>query len=303
MEVGILFLIYGFLALGLNLHYGFTGIVNFGHVLFFAVGGYTTAIMVSPSDARGFALGLPWPTAFVGTLLVVIVVAAIVGFVSLPLEEEYVAIATLASAEIFHELISTFENVFGGIIGNVSIPQPIQGFSGGHYPTFMVTTVLLFFGLLAYGYVIFNRLSDGPYGRVLRAIRSDKMITEVIGKNVFRYEMEVFVFGAAAAGIAGSLYALSIGSVAPNLYSVDVTFLIWIGMLVGGPGNYRGVLGGLGIVMFFQLATRFLSDLPLYTSQQFAALRLAAIGLLLIIIIRIKPEGIWGNPKEQGIDR
>jgi len=302
IEVGILFLFYGLLVLGLNLQYGFTGIINFGHVLFFGVGGYATAMLVAPESARGIALGLPWPIGLAGAIIAAALVAGIVGFASLPLREEYVAIATLAAAELFTDVTANLPSITGGAIGYVSIPQPINIWAGGHYGTFLTSTLLVMIGVLSFGYVVFRRLTDGPYGRVLRAIRADKEITDTIGKHVFRYEMEVFVFAAIVAAIAGSIYALFIGAAAPGLYTADVTFLLWIGMLVGGAGNHRGVLAGLGIVMAFELLTRFLNDLPYYTSQQFGALRLAMIGLLLIVIVRYRPEGIWGNAKEQGIE-
>jgi branched-chain amino acid transport system permease protein len=229
-------------------------------------------------------------------------IAGIVGYASLPLREEYVAIATLAAAELFTDVTANLPSITGGAIGYVSIPQPINAWAGGHYGTFLTSTLLVMIGILSFGYVLFRRLTDGPYGRVLRAIRADKKITDTIGKHVFRYEMEVFVFAAVVAGIAGSMYALFIGAAAPGLYSTDVTFLLWIGMLVGGAGNHRGVLAGLGTVMAFELLTRFLNELPYYTPQQFGALRLAMIGLLLIVVVRYRPEGIWGNAKEQGIE-
>lgn len=301
-EVGILFLFYGLLVLGLNLQYGFTGILNFGYVLFFGVGGYATAILVAPGSARGVALGLPWPTGILGAVVAAGLIAGIVGYASLPLREEYVAIATLAAAELFIDITANLPSITGGAIGYVSIPQPINALAGGHYATFLMSTLLVMIGVLSFGYVAFRRLTNGPYGRVLRAIRADKEITDMIGKHVFRYEIKVFVFASVIAGIAGSIYALFIGAAAPGLYTADVTFLLWIGMLAGGAGNHRGVLAGLGIVMSFELLTRFLNDLPYYTSQQFGALRLAAIGLLLIVIVRYRPEGIWGNAKEQGIE-
>ena len=146
---------------------------------------------------------------------------------------------------------------------------------------------ILLFGLAVLFYGLFHRLSASPYGRVLRAIRVDEQVTETLGKRVFRYKLVVFVYGAASAGF----------------FTIQVTVVVWIGMLIGGAGSDRGVLGGLAIIMGFQLATRFLNDVvPVITQDQFASLRLILIGLLLMVIIKYRPEGIWGDADQLGVE-
>ncbi|MFB6269266.1 MAG: branched-chain amino acid ABC transporter permease, partial [Halobacterium sp.] len=139
VEVGILFAVYGVLVLGLDLQYGHTGLVNFGHVVFFAVGAYTVGIMAAQGSFSGTSLGLPWPLALAAGVVTAGVVGAIVGATSLRLRDDFLAIATLAAAEIFHSVTVNFQGVFGGSTGILSIPQPLAAAAGDYETTLLVT--------------------------------------------------------------------------------------------------------------------------------------------------------------------
>lgn len=303
VDVGIFFLLYGLLVLGLNLQYGYTGLVNFGHVVFFAVGGYATAILVAESAPFGVSYGLPWPIGIVAGVVAAALLGAIVGVSTLRLREDFLALATLATAEIFHDVIGTFRSVTGGNIGILKIPQPIKNLTGGHNDTTMVLTLLVFAGIVLVTYEAIKRLTQAPYGRVLRAIRADDRVTAALGKNAFQYKMESFVFGAALAGLAGSLLALYNGAVSPVFFTLNITVLVWIGMLIGGAGNNRAVLGGLAIIMALRVVTRFLNEAAPVTKEQFIPLRLILIGFILVAMVRFRPEGVWGNADELGVSR
>lgn len=303
VEVFILFGLYGLLVLGLNLQFGFAGLVNFGHVVFFAVGGYAAAMVAASDPFAGIGLGLHWSVGLLAAVAAAVALGGLVGLTTLRLRDDFLAIVTLAVAEIFHDLSGSFESITGGDIGLLGVPRPLQNLAGGDSHTAMIGTVLFLSGFLLVVYAILTRLTESPYGRVLRAIRADDRLTEALGKNVFQYKVAVFVYGAALAGLAGGLFALYNGAVAPGFFALNVTVLVWVGMLIGGPGNHRGVLAGLAIILGFRLATRFLNELTPVGADQFASIRLMIVGALLVAIIRYRPEGLWGDADELGVGR
>ncbi|WP_435345369.1 branched-chain amino acid ABC transporter permease [Haloarchaeobius sp. HRN-SO-5] len=301
LEVGIVFVLYGILVLGLDLQYGHTGLVNFGHVVFFAVGAYTVAMLSAVDSFEGISLGYPWPFALVAGVVTAGILGAIVGATSLRLRDDFLAIATLATAEIFHTLFSNFTDVFGGTTGIFGVPQPLSDLAGSRDATLLVTLVL-FGGLTAITLAVVARLTEAPYGRVLRAIRADELVTRSVGKSTFVYKMQVFVYGAALAGFAGGLFALYNGAISPEYFGLQVTVTIWIGMLLGGAANHRAVLGGLAIIMGMRLLSRFALEVTPVSAGDFASIRLIVIGLVLVLVIRYRPAGIWGDEQELGVD-
>lgn len=303
LEVGITFLLYGLLVLGLNLQFGFAGLVNFGHVAFFAVGAYATAMLTAQDPFAGIGLGLAWPAGLVAAIAAASLLGAFIGVATLRLRDDFLAIATLAVAEILHDLLGSFEGITGADIGILGIPQPVAALAENSN-TALAASVLLLAGVLLLSYAGIERLTGAPYGRVLRAVRADDRVTGALGKHVFAYKLQAFVFGAALAGLAGALFAFYNGAVAPGFFGLNVTVLVWIGMLIGGAGDNRGVVAGLAIILGLRLLTRFLNQqLPFVSQDQFASVRLVLVGLVLILIIRYRPAGIWGNPEELGVER
>lgn len=298
LEVVIFFMLYAIIALSVNLQFGFTGIVNFGPVLFFAVGGYTTAMVASSGSYQGITFGLSWPVALVLGMIMSILVGVILALSSIQLRGDFLAVVTLAAAEIFHQLTVTLRSVFGGDNGISNVPRI---FAAGDPQTSMIVAILIFAGLMLAFYALVNRLTDSPYGRVLRAIKADETTTRSLGKKTFRYKLQVFIYGAAAMGLAGGLFALFNGAISPGFTTLDLTVLVWIGMLIGGAGNNRGVLGGLALIMGLQLFSRFANQIYPGSSTQFAAARLMLIGLLLVVIIRYRPEGLWGDSRDSEV--
>lgn len=302
LEVGVLFLLYALILVGLNLQFGHTGLVNFGPVAFFAVGGYVAAILTANDPFGAVGLGLWWPIGLVAGVLAAVALGALLGVSTLKLRDDFLAIVTLAVAEIVHGLVIAFRDVTGGSVGLQNVPRPIAGMVGGGGGAELFATMLVVGSLALLAYGVFHRLSTSPYGRVLRAIRADEQVTETLGKRVFRYKLAVFIYGAAIAGLAGALLVFYNGAASASFFTIDVTVVVWIGMLIGGAGSDRGVLGGLALIMGFQLFTRFLNDLlPFVTQDQFASVRLVLVGLLLMLVIKYRPEGIWGNADDLGV--
>lgn len=302
VEVGILFVIYGMLVLGLDLQYGHTGLVNFGHVVFFAVGAYATAMLSAQDSFAGIALGYPWPLGLVVGVIAAAILGAAVSLTSIRLRGDFLAIVTLATAEIFHSIFVNFEDIFGGNVGILGVPRPIAAVvSDGD--TRLAATLLVLGGITLLTLAAVTRLTDAPYGRVLRAIRADELVTRSVGKSTITYKTQSFVYGAALAGLAGGLFALYNGAVAPGFFTIQVTVTVWIGMLLGGAANHRAVLAGLAIIMGLRLISRFALDVTPVSSDVFASMRLIVVGLILVAVIRYRPAGIWGDPQELGVDQ
>jgi branched-chain amino acid transport system permease protein len=303
LEIVVLFLVYVMILVGLNLQFEHAGLTNFGPVAFFAVGGYTAALLTAQDPFGAVGLGMAWPVGLGVGVLAAVALGALVGVATLRLRDDFLAIVTLAVAEIVHGLIETFRTITGGSIGLQNVPRPIPDMTGGGGGADIVSTIFVVgsLALLAYGLV--HRLTDSPYGRVLRAIRADEQVTETLGKRVFRYKFMVLIYGSALAGLAGVLFVFYNGAASPLFFTIDVTVTVWIGMLIGGAGSDRGVIGGLAIIMGFRLLTRLLNqELPFITQDQFASARILLVGLLLMLIIRYRPEGIWGDPRELGAE-
>lgn len=310
LDQTVLFVLYAMVLLGLNLQFGDTGIINFGPVLFLGLGLYGMALISAntPPFAQATGLNLFWGLGIAVGVLAAVAGGAVLGVSSLRLREDYLAITTLAAAEIFHEVVRVFQTPFGGSAGMLGVPQLVTESGGGgvlslaeNAITRDVGTVLLLVGVLLVAYEGFRRLSEAPYGRVLRAIQSDEDATRGLGKPTFRYKIAAFIYGAIVAGIAGGLMAMYFGSVSPGLVTIDVTVVIWIGMMIGGAGNHRGAIAGLAIIMFFELGIRLLNA-PVtqqlgVSAVRFNALRGLLIGLLLMVVIRYRPAGLFGDPE------
>jgi branched-chain amino acid transport system permease protein len=307
VDVFIIFALFGLVVLGLNLQYGYAGLINFGPVAFYLVGGYATAIIVAENPDIGTGFDLVWPVGVAGGVVVAGVLGVLVGAATLKIREDFLAIVTLAAAEVLLELFINVRRLAGGTDGMVGLPRPIYDLAGNS-DTGLLGSALVFGSLVLVVYALFSRLTDAPYGRVLRGIRGDELATRTLGKNTFRYKMAVFVYGSMIAGLAGSLLVLHNGGITPGFFTVQVTIVLWIGMLIGGPGKHWATLVGLAIIVALRLITRFGQGtvpelVPLLTPAKYGSLRLFAIGLILVVIIRYRPHGIWGNEKEVSLEQ
>lgn len=300
LEVAILWAIYGILALGLNLQFGYTGIINFGYFFFFLLGGYTFGLVTAPpTSAVGQGLGMHWAVGVAAAVVVTAALGVVIGLSTVRLRGDFLALVTLAALEVAIDVVTTFNDVTGGTVGLYGIPRLVADQSG-NTDTTVLSTFVLFFGLLLVVYGGITRISDAPFGRVLRAIRSDELVAQSLGKDTNRYKIRVFTYGAVLAGVAGVLLAAHQGAVAPRLFNLNPTIILWIGLFLGGAANHRGVLAGVAIILGIRLFTRFLNTTfaGVLEASQFGAIRMILIGLILIVIIRYRPAGIWGEREE-----
>ncbi len=309
-------LIYALLALGLNLHYGYTGLLNFGHVAFFAAGAFTSALVTLPPPgspayhALGaqyqIGFGLPFP---VGLALAGIgggLLALLIGMTSVRLSSHYLAIATFALAEIFHTFLSNEEWLTQGVYGISVVPQPLKGtvIPVGQYPYFYLLLTAIVLALLLF---VTERITESPFGRVLRGIREDELAARSLGKDTPRIKLEAFALGGVPAGVAGSLWVHFIGAVHVGQFVPIITFQVWLAVLMGGAGNNVGVIVGTFILIAFRESTRFLNNIPGLSHLTAAnptfvpSLRFVIIGLLLVLIVRFFPDGVLPERRRQAL--
>jgi branched-chain amino acid transport system permease protein len=306
LSMTTLALIYALLALGLNIHYGYTGLLNFGHVAFFAAGAYTAAIVTIPPPAAveggadyAVGLGVPMPFGMVVSLgagaLVGGLLAALIGLTSVRLGNHYLAIATFALAGIFEEFIRNEAWLTRGVKGLNNVPKPGRSALGADL--WGLVYMVFAAALVVTTYLVIERLMGAPFGRLLKGIREDEGAARMLGKSTSGIKLKSFAIGGAIAGLAGSVYAHYIGSVVAGQFIPLVTFLVWVAVLLGGLASNRGVILGAFVLIAFREATRFLPQIQGYPTLV-PSLRFAVIGLLLVLVIRFKPEGLLGNPNE-----
>jgi len=278
--------IFAILAISLNLEYGFTGLANFGKVAFFMVGAYASSIMAN--------LGYPYLLC----LIVAIIIAGIVGLLaSLPalkLKADYLAIVTLAFGEILRYIIKNEEWIAKGVQG-ITVPSAIT-IAGISIRTMMLLQLTIIYAALAICYLITQLLVNSPYGRVVRAIREDELATQVLGKDVFKYKAQIFAVGSAMAGISGSLFAQYVRLINPYMFEPIVTFTIWMMVILGGPANNLGVILGAAFVQALERGARIVKDYLLLPVDPHN-LRIILIGLLIIIILMYRPQGLMKESK------
>ncbi len=276
--------IYGMLALSLNLIWGGAGMVNLGLAGFFAVGAYASALVTTQAHA---AIPVGWILA----LLAGGAAGLIVTLSTTRLREDYLAIVTLGFAEVVRLVASNEIWLTKGTDGISGIPGPWKRELG---PDFNAVYLLIVLALLAVVFVVMWRIDRSPYGRVLRAIREDAQVAQVAGKPVLSFKAQAFALSAAIAGLAGALYGHFTSYIAPDLFLPLITIYIFLAVASGGTGNPKGSLIGAYLLMTLLESARFVVVLlPGLTAVQKAATKELLIALTLILVLRLKPSGLF----------
>ena len=289
LAVLITALAYVLLTLGLNFQYGFTGLINFGYVGFFALGAYASAIctvrMGWPAWS-GFALGMVVPFLLAWPL----------GRVALRLRDDYLAIVTLGFSEIVRLAIINEKALTNGGQGIAGVPKLFGGDGAGLLGDLWLAAALLAACVLVAG--VIRAIVKSPYGRLIQAIRDDETALLALGKNPARFKTQVLMLGGGIAGLAGSFYAHYVGYVTPDQFLPIVTFQVWMAMIMGGVGRLRGAVAGAFLLLVLE-GSRAARDLfPGIPEVAMSSVRLAVIGAALILFIRFRPQGLWGAPRD-----
>ena len=281
--------IYTLLTISLDLQYGFTGLVNFGQVGFFAIGGYTSALLALH--------GVPIPFCFAAAIVLTALAALPIGALALRLREDYFAIVTLGFSEVVRLVLQNEEWLTKGSLGLPGIPRPFLSLGPGLAE---VAYLLLVIGCNAAVVLLIRRLVASPFGRLLQAIRDNEVTVVSLGKSPPGAKVRALVLGAGIAGLAGALYVHYITFAVPDQFLPIITFYVWMAMVLGGVGSLRGSVAGAAVLVLILEGTRFLRDfLPGALAVEMASVRLALVGLLLIVFVLYRPQGIFGNRARQ----
>lgn len=247
--VGPSAIIYCLAAIGLNIHFGYTGLLNFGQAAFMMVGGYAVGALV-----QTWAVNL-WLSVVVG-LLGAVVLALILGVPTLRLRADYLAIATIAAAEAIRQVLgaASLKDQFGGQDGRYGFSDAVQSLNpippGGvdfgfvqfrSYDFFIMIagwTLVLVLCLLVF------LLMRSPWGRVLKSIREDEDAVRSLGKNVYSYKMQALILGGVIGAVAGIMSGVATNNVSPSDFATDTTFFVYTVLLIGGAARVMGPVAG-----------------------------------------------------------
>lgn len=309
-------------AIGLGIHFGYAGLLNFGQAGFMAVGAYGFAIftsLVDPTESWGWHPLASFVLAVLVAIAASVLFAVILGIPTLRLRGDYLAIVTIAAAEIVRFTVRTqdLKEITGGsqgmaqqtFNGDASALNPFESgqqygfwiFEAGANETFIRLIAWSFVAIAVLGVWMLMR---SPWGRVVKGIREDEDAVRSLGKNVYAYKMQALILGGSLGALAGVIYTLT-RSIQPDSYATPMTFYIWTALLLGGAATTFGpVLGG---VLFWVLLTISdgiiggLYELGIFgaiTGTQAGQLRFVLVGLALMALVIFRPQGITGNKKE-----
>lgn len=276
--------VYALLALGLNVIWGMAGMINLGLAGFFALGAYASALAT-------VTLGLPILLGIVIAIGFAALAGALLSRLTLNLRGDYLAIVTLGFSEVVRLIAANEIWLTNGSDGIPGIPGPFR--SALTPLQFNALSCALLIVAVALAWWMTERLRRAPFGRALRAIRDDETAAAVAGKPVRRYKVQAFAIGAGLLGLAGAAYAHFTSYVAPDIFRPLLTIYIFLALTAGGTGNTSGAVVGAVFVIVILEGSRFVE--PLFhglSGAQGAALREIIIGSALILIMRIRPDGL-----------
>jgi len=304
--------VFALAAIGLNLHFGYTGLLNFGQAGFLAMGAYSTGICV---EYLGWSL---WAGVGVG-VVAAIVLALVLGLPTLRLRSDYLAIVTIAAAEIIRLIARsvTFGHITGGSSG-------INGYAGGFYDLNPFGDGTYGFGpfqfdenrlwvlvvgwtLVGIASVVVFLLVRSPWGRVIKSIREDEDAARSLGKNVYAYKMQSLVVGGVIGSFGGMIFAIGNQSVQADNYGTATTFLALTAVILGGtsrvPGPIVGAMILWGVISFTenvlrQATTQGYIPTSIIGGTQVGIVRFMLVGAALMALPVFRPQGIFGSRRE-----
>ena len=295
-------------ALGLALHFGYAGLLNFGMAGFMAIGAYAYAISI-------LSFGFPWWAAILVSVVGAVLFAILLGIPTLQLRGDYLAIVTIAAAEIVRLLFQS--RVFdkwtnsadglGGYHASFREANPLPGGTFGLGPWEFTSDEWWsrLFGLLlvVLGLLVVWLLMRSPWGRVLKGIREDEDAVRSLGKNVYLYKMQALIIGGVLGALGGVVIALP-SAVIPQYYLPSLTFFVWTALLLGGAATLFGPI--LGAIMYWGVMAFLAGVLPAMASEGWLPMsstaagnfRFVLVGVALMLLVAFRPQGLLGKKKE-----
>ena len=312
--IGVTAIIYCLAAMGLNLQFGYTGLLNFGQVAFVAVGAYSVGVIVV---SLGMSLWLAIPCALLGA----VVLALILGIPTLRLRADYLAIVTIAASEIVRLLVRSIalRDFFGGADGiNGKMGQafhdlnPLPADFDIPFLTWPRQDVwVIFWGYLIIALIALLTflLTRSPWGRVIKGIREDETAVIALGKNTYIYKMQALILGGMIGAVGGIIWAVAKQSVQPDNFVPDVTFFAYTILLLGGAARVFGPIVGAVIFWFLLVFIgQFLTEainagwISFLEPTDVGPIRFILVGIGLMLLMIFRPQGIFGDRKELALD-
>ena len=280
IHLAILVGIYLILALSLQLALGYTGLINLGHIAFFAIGAYISALLTLNG------------TPFIIAILLAGIISAFFGFLlSIPtnkLKGDYLALATLAFTFVVYAVTLNWISLTRGPLGLPGIPKPsLFGLSFSSNLSFLILTTLITLAV----FFIIKRIVDSSFGKALEATRDNELATRVLGKNTFKIKSVALATSAFFAGIAGSLYAHYITYIDPSSFTIMQLIPILCIVIIGGLASLKGTIIATIILILLPEPLRFIG----FSSSVVGPMRQITYALILLLILIYRPKGFFGK--------
>lgn len=272
--------IYLILAISLQLAVGFTGLLNLGHIAFYAVGAYASALLALS--------GFP----FWFCLLAAGIMAMLLGFLlALPtnkLKGDYLALATLGFSFVIYAIALNWTSLTRGPLGLPGISKPsLFGFIFSDNFNFLILT----FSIALISYFIIKKITSSPFGKVLEATRDDELAARILGKNTFKIKSLALATSAFFAGVAGSLYAHYITFIDPSSFTLFQLIPVLCIVIIGGLASLKGTAIATIILVLLPEPLRFIG----FPSSIVGPARQIIYALILLLILIYKPKGFYGK--------
>lgn len=314
--IGEPFIYFSLAAMGLNMHYGYTGLLNFGQAVFMAAGAYGLSMAV-------VTLGLNfWWGLLLGIVIFPLLLALIMGVPTLRLRADYLAIVTIAASEMFRIIARSpsLDRWTGSSDGLTAFANRFYDFNPfdkqkryffGLFIGNQMWVVLVGWIVLSIVVLIVWMTMRSPWGRVLRAIREDEDAARSLGKNAYWFKMQSLMIGGMFGALGGMFRAIGTQSAQPQNFITDVTFFAWVALILGGAAKVGGPIAGAailyGILNFTDVLLRQLVEngyMPevIMDGTQVGQVRFMMIGLGLILLAIYRPQGIFGTKEEMALD-
>jgi branched-chain amino acid transport system ATP-binding protein/branched-chain amino acid transport system permease protein len=293
-------------CLGLSQQFGVAGVTNFGFIIFQAAGGYVAAILALPDSSAngGFqsyigGLNLPFPLPWVGAAVAGGVIALPFAFlVGRRLRGDFAAVGLLVTAVLLNLLAQNYRPLLNGDAGLSLIPAPLAGEfnpQSSGYQWFFTAGAIVVCALV---FLVVRRITASPYGRSLRAMRDNDTVADSLGKNVLSMRTAMLVTGGAIAGLSGGILVSYITTWSPAAWGYAETVVLFAAVIIGGAGNHVGaVLGAILVPVGFEEVTRYIPTSNNLPPNLIPSLEWVAIGLLIVIFLWVRPQGILPERK------
>lgn len=315
--VGLETVVYGLAAIGLNVHFGYAGLLNFGQAAFLAMGAYGISVTVA-------TLGLPFWVGLAVGIGAAVVLALLLGIPTLRLRADYLSIATIASAEVVRLVVrsTALRDVTGGSNGLSAFaegfydldpwPDKALGIGSVSFSSRESWIIEVGWCLVALSCLLVWLLMRSPWGRVLKGIREDEDAVRSLGKNVYAYKMQALVIGGVIGSLGGFVFALGRAAVQPENYGTELTFFVYTILLLGGAARVFGPVVGASIFWVLLSLTQGIVSgawtagvVPhwlMQQSYQVGVVRFIMVGVGLMLLMIFRPQGIFGDRKELALD-